>query len=217
MFLGLAKKRTMLLPTWKGVLMVLVLLFGIVWLLLANVYPFLAIDNRLPKADVVIVEGWSNDKGVEAAVEELNAGRCEFICTIGVALGRGAPLSEYKDFASLAAATVHKAGVPSEKIFVAPGGDQLRDRTYVSFVKGKAALRERAIKTINIVSEGPHARRSYMVASKVFGEDFDIGMVIIDPVDYDHKRWYTASAGVKAVLMEAMACAFEWIGNGGRE
>lgn len=219
MWLGLAKKRTLLLPTWKGVVVVIVLLMAIIWLVLANVYDVLAIDNRLPTADIVIVEGWSNDTGIKAAIEELNAGRCHSICTIGVALGRGAPLIDYKDFASLAAASLRQAGVASEKIIIAPGGGQLRDRTYVSYVKGKEKLvaQEPPVTRVNIISEGPHARRSYIVAHKVFGEDYEIGMLIVDPVDYDHNRWYASSGGVKAVFMEAMACAFEWVGDGGRK
>ena len=39
-----------------------------------------------------------------------------------------------------------------------------------------------------------------LILRAIFGDDYDIGMVVIDPVNYDHKRWYAASGGVKAVL-----------------
>ena len=219
MWLGLARRRTLILPSWKGWLL-LVLLFAVMgFLLLRSAYPYLAPQNQLPDAAVVILEGWVSHGVLAQARRELEEERCQLICTAGVDLEKGEMLLPWKDWATVAAETLKKLGVPDEKIISAPGGPGQRNRTYIGFQKAKeklAALEEFPLK-INVITEGPHGRRSLIVARKVFGKDATIGMISVDPPYYDPKRWWASSIGTKAVVTELIGSAYELLAGSGRK
>ena len=161
MWFGLARQRSVVLPSWKGWLVLFALLAFVAVLVFREAYPYLTAECRVPKADVVLVEGWVADTVMEQAKREIDEGRCDWICTAGVDLDRGSYLSEYKDWATLAAENLKAMGVPEEKIFVAPGGPSQRHRTYLGHEKAKEKLvmLERSPLRINIIMEGPKGLR----------------------------------------------------------
>lgn len=219
MLFGLARRRSLLLPTWKGWLLFLglCLLAGI--LLIRGLYPYLAAESRLPTADVVIVEGWVSDQIVAVAKEELDAGRCKLICTAGVDLDQGHMLMEWKDWAILASETLKALGVPEEKILVASAGEIQRHRTYKGFEKAKEKLLALKLSDklrINVITEGAHGRRSSTVARKIFGDTATIGLISAEPLAYDPKRWWASSSGLKAVFMELVGSTYERFADSGR-
>ncbi len=218
MWFGLARRRQLILPTWKGWILFLLIALGVFFLVLRGLYPFLAHDDRLGQADIVIVEGWIPDLVLRLAKEELDANRCDFICAAGVDLDKGHVLSEWKDWATLSAETLKGMGVPPDKLIVAPGGPIQRHRTYKGFEAAKAKLEALGVshKRINIVSEGAHARRSRMVAHKIFGKDIAIGMIVADPETYSPASWWKSSSGMKSVVMELIASTFEQFADSGR-
>ena len=220
MWLGLARRRSVILPSWKGWLILMLLLASLCGVFLKGAYPYLAPDSRHPYADVVIVEGWVSDHIVAQAKSEFDEGRCEIICTAGVDLDKGNMLLPWKDWAIVAAETLKKSGVPEDKILVASAGSQQRHRTYLGFeaAKKKLAVLEiaRPLK-INVISEGPHGRRSSIVARKIFGDEAIIGMILVEPQAYDPKRWWASSSGTKSILMELVASSYEIFANSGRQ
>ncbi len=116
MWFGLARRRTLFLPTWKGWLLLALLLALTLFAFAKNAYRFLALNTSLTQADVLLVEGWVSDHTLAKAVEEFEAGRCRWICTSGVDLERGQRLSEWNDWASVAGATLEELGVPTESL-----------------------------------------------------------------------------------------------------
>jgi uncharacterized SAM-binding protein YcdF (DUF218 family) len=58
---------------------------------------------------------------------------------------------------------------------------------------------------INLVTVGPHARRSRLLFQKSFGKELPIGVVAIPEPDYDTKHWWRSSLGFRAVTGEAIA------------
>jgi hypothetical protein len=65
-----------------------------------------------------------------------------------------------------------------------------------------------AVDRLDVLSYGPHARRSWIIHRRVLGEDLRIGILSIPPVQYDPRRWWTASEGVKAVAGEMLGLAW---------
>jgi hypothetical protein len=168
---------------------------------------------------VVIVQGWVSDHIIAQAKRELDEGRCGIICTAGVDVDKGNMLLGWKDWATVAAETLKRNGVPEDKILIAPGGAQQRHRTYLGFQEAKKKLATWDLPhplKINVVSEGPHGLRSSIVIRKIFGDEADIGMILIDPASYDPKRWWASSSGAKAILMEFVASTYERFANSGR-
>jgi len=60
-------------------------------------------------------------------------------------------------------------------------------------------------KGINVFSSGPHSRRSWMLFKEAIGEEIPVGIIACENREYDPKRWWKTSSGVRIVLDEAIA------------
>jgi len=82
-----------------------------------------------------------------------------------------------------------------------------RDRTFASAL----ALREWCasnrveLTAFNVVTLGPHARRSRLLNRKVFDSHVQIGVIAIPNSEYDAEHWWRYSEGVKETLSETAA------------
>ncbi len=170
--------------------------------------PFLAVTDRVV-SDTLVVEGWISLPLQRAAAEEFAAGgRYHRLFTTG---GPWSPdLAEEdnrKTWASIGAKHLKAAGVPEGIVRAVPSGRAGRDRTYASAV----ALREwgRAndahFARINVVTEGVHARRTRLLFAEAFGPEVAVGIVALPSPEYDLKRWWLSSAGVRDVVGETLA------------
>ena len=81
--------------------------------------------------------------------------------------------------------------------------DPQRQQMYDQF--GDVALRDGFAEngvnatTFNVVTEGPHGRRSRLMFEKAFGQGSTIGIIAITDPTYDATRWWQYSEGIKAV------------------
>jgi hypothetical protein len=62
-----------------------------------------------------------------------------------------------------------------------------------------------AVHSLNIVTEGVHARRTRLLFQKAFGENAAIGIIAVPNPDYDPKQWWRYSEGVREVVGETVA------------
>ena len=65
-----------------------------------------------------------------------------------------------------------------------------------------------ALKSVNVVTEGPHARRSRLLFEKAFGKDVQVGVMSIPSPNYDHKHWWRTSEGVRTMISEVLAYGY---------
>ena len=120
---------------------------------------------------------------------------------------------DYQDFIQLLG-----YDIPKEKLIEAPGAMTYRNRTYESAKAVRVKLRELGIslRGLNVVSEGPHARRTRLVYRKVFGKETNVGILMVKSQDYDPDRWWRSSEGVKTTLSEGIGWLFESVSSSGR-
>jgi uncharacterized SAM-binding protein YcdF (DUF218 family) len=109
-------------------------------------------------------------------------------------------------------------GVPCQAIATKVYSAVERDRTYHAALSAKEWVSENGfrIQRVNVVTVGPHARRSWLMFDKVFGSDTEIGVVTLQDPTYDAARWWRTSEGVREVLGESIAYLyarffFAWI------
>jgi hypothetical protein len=185
-----------------------VLLLGLGVAGLLGIHPFLA-PNHPIAAGILVVEGWGPDYAMKAAADEFARNHYEKLCVTGGPLEWGAPLSEFKSYADLGAATLARLGAGTNVIAV-PAPLVRQDRTYTSAVTLKRYLDQNNVPhpNINLISIGPHARRSRLLYEKAFGKGTHIGIVALEPHDYNPKRWWRSSSGVRVVLSEVFAYAY---------
>src|SRR5216110_3307858 len=95
--LGLLRRRQILIPTWRGWIVLVALAALILSFAARRAYPFLAVTDPIPRG-ILVVEGWSADYALEEALQEFNRHPYDKVFVTGGPLESGAPLSEYRTF-----------------------------------------------------------------------------------------------------------------------
>jgi uncharacterized SAM-binding protein YcdF (DUF218 family) len=179
-------------------------------LALKGVYPFLAVTHRA-NANILVVEGWIHEYGIRAAVKEFRSHHYEHVfATGGPVVGAGGYINDFYTSASVGADLLKKCGLPDERVQMVPSRVMDRDRTYGSAVALRNWFRDHnmTVSSIDIVTEDLHARRTRLLFQKALGDKVAVGVIAIPNPDYDAKRWWRYSAGLKEVVSEAAAYAY---------
>lgn len=175
-----------------------------------TLHRFLAVTAPV-SANVLVVEGWLTDHAVQVAVEQFAQGGYELFVASGGPMPRGALVSGYETYAALAAAAAVRVGLPKERLVVAEARRTYRHRSFESAKAVQAKLHEQSLEVrgVNVVTEGPHARRTRAVYRKVFGRETPVGVLSVEPEEYDARRWWASSEGLKTTLVEFFGWWFE--------
>src|SRR4051812_959471 len=89
------RKRELTVPTWRGWLLVIVVLAALAYATVKTVHPFLAVSAPVA-ARYMALEGWAPDYALKQAVAEFHRNSYEKVFVAGGPIEAGAPLSEYK-------------------------------------------------------------------------------------------------------------------------
>ena len=200
------RRRSCLLPTWRGWLVLLLAAAAGLTLVLRSLHPFLALNNPIPDG-LLVVEGWLPDYALRIAADEFKEGPYSVVYVTGGTLEYGSYLSAYKTYAQLGAATLIKLGLNSNVVQAVPAPRVRKDRTYFAALSLKRWLLAHNIKPerIHLISDGPHARRSRLLYQKAMGPEVVIGVSSIPSNEYDERHWWRYSAGVRSVIGEGLA------------
>ena len=184
----------------SGTLVALIILF------ILTIYPFLAL-TRPVQGEVLVVEGWLPDYALGKARNRFQDGNYQLLVTSGGELWVGSHLSRYKTWARLAAATLTAQGVSAGKIIAASAPRTKKDRTYVSAREVKKQLTEKGLlpASIDVVSLGPHSRRTWIIYQMIFSPDTQVGIYSIQSRRYNPEQWWSSSEGVRAIINETIA------------
>ena len=188
----------------KGKLFILAVLLALGLTVIRGVYPFLAVTNRV-SADVLVVEGWVHLYAIEASAAEFRDHHYRQIFTTGgPVIGKGGYVSDYQTSASVGADLLKQVGVPGELVQMVPSRVFGRDRTFNSAIALRNWFRDHNVKlhSLNIVTEGTHARRTRLLFERALGPDIQVGVISVPSPDYDSRRWWYYSEGVEEVIQE---------------
>jgi len=199
-------------PALFGALAVVLLVAGI-WLCVYG-EAYFSLTHRLP-ADVLIVEGWIGSEGIRAAAAEFERGGYKWIAATGGETQDGNGPANY---AEMAARELAQLGVPRERIVTAPSGEVEHERTFKSAVAAWRAIQMRGIHpaSINVLTLGPHARRSRLVYAKIYAPSAQVGVIAWAPSSYETEPWWRSSGRTKCFLKEIVGYPFEVLLNSGR-
>jgi len=168
-------------------------------------HPFLAVTHRTG-ADILVVEGWLPNYALEESIAEFRARPYRPVVTVGCQILTGVNVEEGDNQAAYAAKRLEWLGLPRDVIRFALSPVKYRDRTYASAL----ALNEWAqannvsMKGFNLVTLGPHARRSRLLFEKAFDGHVPVGVIAIENREYSPGHWWTYSEGVKEVVSEGV-------------
>lgn len=157
----------------------------------------------------MIVEGWLPRYAYREAAARFLAGHYERIIVAGVQdddirhPGDGTP----DDFG---VADLLASGVPPGVVGTAIAENASRDRTYHAALAVKRTLSAQGIPDtpIDVVTVGPHARRSQLLFTKALDDGRAVGVIGIEDRSFDAAHWWRSSEGVRTVLSEAIAYTY---------
>lgn len=208
-FYGLARRRRIWFPTWRGWAALLLLALVVSFVGVRVAYPFLAVTDPMP-GGVIVVEGWAPDYTVAEAVAEFQRHHYDKLCVTGGPLERGDPLSFYKTYAELGAASAVKLGLSPNDVEAVPARAVRVDRTYASALVLAKWLEQHGKRhpKVNLVTVGAHARRSRLLFELALPKDASVGVIAVENEDFDSQCWWRSSQGVRTVTGEALAYAY---------
>ena len=193
--------------SWYGWMVVaLMLLLGAIGLV-HTIFPFLAVTHRVD-ADVLVVEGWVHEYAIRTAISEFQSSHYQRVFTTGGPVaGMGGYTNDYNTSASVGAGRLKAAGLSPEFVQMVPSRINDRDRTYSAALALRNWFREHhaGVRSINVVTEDVHARRSRLLFQKAFGPGVNVGIISIPNPDYDSTHWWRYSEGVKEIISEGAA------------
>jgi uncharacterized SAM-binding protein YcdF (DUF218 family) len=202
------KERWGLTP--KGWLALVLVTVSSACLFVLCIYPFLAVTRRV-NTNILVVEGWIPFFAVPAAVQEFKTGSYERIFTTGGPVsGMGGYVNDYSTSASIGAGRLRAAGVPNDVIQMVPSHVSTRDRTYGSALALKQWFQDNHVSParINVLTEGAHARRTRLLFQEALGDKIEVGIISVANPDYDGRRWWRCSDGVREVVDETVAYTY---------
>lgn len=206
---GLLRRRQCLVPTLRAWVLA-ALGAGVLALIgIRETGPFLTVSDSVP-GGVLVVEGWVSDHVLQAAATEFKRDHYTKLFVTGIPITQGTLLSAYTNHAYVGAATLLKLGLMTNEVQAVPTSEVRRDRTYNMALSLKQWLREhdQTPTRINLVTAGPHGRRSRLLFEKALGKGVTIGVLSVPEEDYDERRWWTSSQGVRVVIGEALAYGY---------
>ena len=191
---------------WLSILLIIALT---IFLLMTQLYSFLAPVHRV-KTDMLVLEGAVPDYVLESAIIEFEENNYKYMVTTGTPLEWGHLLIEYGNTANIAASSLKKMGFDSTMLAIVPTKEIHNDRTYNSALEFASYLRQYhpEIKAINLMSYGPHSRRSQMLFQAALGKDIKVGIIAIQSFYYGPNDWWKSSKGFREVINELLGYIF---------
>jgi hypothetical protein len=206
LFFGLLRRREMVVPSLRGLLLLGILMAAAVWLFLRAVQPFLAV-NRPVGGEVLVVEGWIPDYAMREALATFRSRPYKLMITTGGPMPQGMAFSALGTYAEFAAAAMKDFGLGRDSVAAVPSRDVGRDRTYQEGISLAEWLRAHpgAFTRMDLVSFSSHARRSRLLYRMALGPEVDVGVLAPRDIGYDPAAWWKTSNGVRRVSDEVIA------------
>ena len=212
---GLLRRKESWSLTWRGWLALLIVLSSGGIIGVRSVHNFLAVSAPV-ETRVLVLEGWVPRHAMTGYVARVFGDYDKIYTTGGPPPADRGSRPETETFASVAQQRLVRAGVPTRMIQHVPGWEVRRDRTYAAAL----ALRQWAetnhveLKDFNVVTVGPHARRSRLLYARAFPAA-KVGIIPLTNAEYDAEQWWRYSEGVKETLTEAGAYLYSRFCFGG--
>ena len=197
------ERRVLTATGWVALSMVL----GLVLVsMILFIHPFLA-PIKPVEGDVLVVVGKFPDYSLKEIKDRFEEGHYKLLVTVGRKYTTGHPMAQYKSEADWTASRLNAQGVLLGKIIpVSINIYPRKNRTYHKALEVKKRLNKVGFTqaSINVVSFGVHARRTWLLFEKAF-PSVNVGVIAITPNSYDTSRWWLFSEGVRSIISESIA------------
>lgn len=190
--------------SWFSYLIIILLFVLCFNLYRNNIYNYLSPIEPV-NTNILVVEGWIEDYALKKALTIYKEGNYDLLITTGGPLEMGYLATRFITNAEMAKTTFIELGADSTKIQAVPSAFILEDRTFHSALTLKEWLENNRpeINKFNLVSLGPHSRRSWYLFQKAM-PDKEIGIIALRDIRYEHQKWWKSSKGARTVITETI-------------
>ncbi len=198
------QQRVVWLPkVWLIVVMLLLVTIIIAWAF-KNLALYLAV-NQPKHAEYLLVEGWQSEQSLLQALSVFREGGYRLLITTGGPDNRTIT-PKYKSFAEESAAFLLAQSIEPDKIVIVSAPASAQNRTFLSAVMVREWFIKQELlpKSIDVFTEGVHARRTHALYQLAFGDSVEIGISASRPENYNLNRWWQTSSGAKSVITEVI-------------
>lgn len=174
-----------------------------------EVHPFLAVNQPI-NAEALVIEGWIPDRDYPRVLAELNRHEYRRIFTTGGSVAWDDAKQFGGTYAGYCARQLYRAGFQTNAVTAVPSNDSGWERTFHSALALQQFFKTNGSgpSSVNIITVGPHARRTRLLFERAFGNKIAVGVISLPRDDYDPGHWWRTSAGVREVVSEAAAYAY---------
>ena len=164
--------------------------------------PFLSVTQPV-HSEFLVVEGWIDSYIMNQVACRFKDGHYRKLFLV-----RGFETDDYKIERSRERLIRH--GVEPDSIVIVVSPTVQKDRTYHQALAVRDWLTENgiALNSLDVVTVGPHARRSRLMFEKAFGKSVNVGIFALNDIGYDAQHWWRSSEGVREVLGEIIAYVY---------
>lgn len=173
-------------------------------------YPFLARDQPTRRG-ILVVEGWIAEESLFRAIDAFRSGDYRLVVATGGAInGSWSKQDRFKTYAERAAHFMREHGVEDEEVVTLVAGRWHTNRTWQTAQEVQRWFSQSGldVDALDVFSEGPHSRRSWLLYRRALGDQLTIGVFSAPPTEYDPRVWWQSSSGTKAVVTEAVGLAW---------
>ena len=196
--------------TWWGRFTVLVTVLLVLFLLFSRLYPYLAPDHKIMPADILVLEGSVPDYILDSAIRTFEAGKYKLLITTGTPVEWGHELVDYSNKAHVAAASLIKKGFDSAFLISVGSPEIKHNRTYNAALAFATYIKKEYpdYRRINLMSYGPHSRRSWLMFREALGPGYEVGIIAVESFYYNAHNWWKTSKGFREVMNELLGVIF---------
>lgn len=207
----LFRKKKCWRPTLWGWLVLLAVVAILFRLWMGTVSTYLSEDNPV-QAKTLVVEGWIEDEALSHALELYHREHYQHLIVTGLPITFRKDYLHFKNTAQAAVAQIKKEGFTDTVYQAVIPSTVYIDRTYNTAVATRRILEQHPEwgNAFNVYSVGVHARRSYLMFQRAFGEGYKIGIISEKDPTFDPKHWWRTSKGFRNVSNEFMAYVYVW-------
>ena len=207
MLFGLLLRRSVPLPTWRGWLVLLGVGVLAITFVGRQACAFLTVNDPAP-GGALVIEGWLPGYAARTAIEEFRREHYDGLFVTGGPIEPESPLAHFGSYAALMGSRLQRMGIA--EVHLAPALEVRKDRTYSMALALRDAMRAEGVPMakINLISVGPHSRRSRLIYQMAFGPETHVGTIAIEDREFDPARWWTSSQGVRTVIDEVIAYCY---------
>ena len=114
-----------------------------------------------------------------------------------------------KNYATQACQLLARYKINQDKVVAIPAFEN-NNRTLGHALAVREWIQSNApnIKSINIITKGTHARRSYMIYKNILPKNIEIGVISYPPFSYNPNRWWRSHLGRYTVLYETVGLLY---------